>query len=184
MSFLVKSTILLFLIYPNYVRSEKVVRVIDGDTFILNNGEKVRMIGINAPEESDLYGPEAAYYLQKLIINQDITLIPDRIGRERDRYGRLLRYAILNSVDINKKMIEDGYAFAYLKYKFERKNDYRNAQIKAQNSGFGMWSNANHNGHSNKDISNIEKPLSNKLMVLIAAILVLVGIAIKTMISK
>lgn len=37
----------------------KVTRIIDGDTFETETGEKVRLIGINAPEISDIFGQEA-----------------------------------------------------------------------------------------------------------------------------
>ena len=45
----------------------KVTRIIDGDTFETETGEKVRLIGINAPEISDIYGQEAKEHLASLI---------------------------------------------------------------------------------------------------------------------
>ena len=49
------SIVFLLLIFPSFVPSSyaqtyKVERVIDGDTLGLTNGEKVRLIGIDAPE--------------------------------------------------------------------------------------------------------------------------------------
>lgn len=120
----------------------KVVRVIDGDTFEIESGEKVRMIGINTPEISDIYGKEAKYYLSNLILNKTVELKTDNISKNHDRYQRLLRYVILDGVDINKLMISEGYAFAYLKYRFGELNNYKQTQIKARAENKGIWGNS------------------------------------------
>lgn len=179
-----KILILLILICSNLGRAEKVIEVTDGDTFVLMNGEKVRMIGINAPEESDIFGIEAANYLSKLILNKEIVLLPDNIGKDRDRYGRLLRYAILDSVDINKKMIDDGCAFAYLKYRFSKDDEYRNAQINAQKSGYGIWGNSSKKNEPENEVIDKKVTISNNLIMLIVGIVVLVVVGVKVMVSK
>ena len=117
----------------------KVTRVIDGDTFETETGEKVRLIGINAPEISDIFGQEAKQYLSYLIENKTVDLQADNISNDRDRYQRLLRYVILDGVDINKKMVLDGFAFAYLKYKFSKSIDYEQAQLEAREINKGIW---------------------------------------------
>lgn len=160
------------------------MRIIDGDTFEIRQGEKVRMIGINTPEESDIYGFEATDYLSNLILGKDVDLISDEISKDRDRYGRLLRYALLDSVDINKKMIEDGYAFAYLKYKFTKKDEYRNAQLAAQKSGFGIWGNALKTSNKNEEEKESEMPISTEFAMLLVGLFILVGVGIKVMVSK
>ncbi len=120
--------------------SVTVVRVIDGDTFEIENGERVRMIGINAPELSDIYGIDAKLHLTKLIENENVTLVRDQLTNDKDRYQRLLRYAYFNDEDINKRMIDDGFAFAYLKFKFTKSNEYRNTQLQSKENGLGIWS--------------------------------------------
>ncbi len=117
----------------------KVTRIIDGDTFETETGEKVRLIGINAPEISDIFGQEAKQYLSYLIENKTVDIQADNISNDRDRYQRLLRYVILDGVDINKKMVSDGFAFAYLKYKFSKSIDYKQAQLEARETNNGIW---------------------------------------------
>lgn len=117
-------------------------RVIDGDTFETETGEKVRLIGINAPEMSDFYGLEAKKYLTNLVENKVVLLQTDNISSNRDRYQRLLRYVIIDGVDVNKKMVSDGFAFAYLKYKFSKSDLYENAQIQAREMNLGIWGNS------------------------------------------
>lgn len=83
----------------------KIKRVIDGDTIELENGEKVRYIGIDTPElngegkEDD----ECLAWLARLrnmdLLEQgkDIRFMADN-GGEKDKYGRLLRYVYVNSL--------------------------------------------------------------------------------------
>lgn len=131
--------ILLFTTFVCFGTTTKVARIIDGDTFETETGEKVRLIGINTPEISDIFGQDAKQYLSYLIKNKTVELERDNISNDRDRYQRLLRYVILDGVDINKKMISDGFAFAYLKYKFTKSSDYEQAQIQARETNKGIW---------------------------------------------
>jgi endonuclease YncB( thermonuclease family) len=47
--------------------SFKVQRIIDGDTFVLSTGERVRLIGIDTPERNEYYFQEAKGRLEELI---------------------------------------------------------------------------------------------------------------------
>ncbi|HYH55038.1 MAG TPA: thermonuclease family protein [Anseongella sp.] len=93
-----------------------VEEVTDGDTFVLKDGEKVRLIGIDAPETPQSYkqrnfhyGIEARDYLEELIESRRVKLEFDR--EKRDRYGRLLAYVWLESgLFINAHLIREGYA--------------------------------------------------------------------------
>jgi len=120
----------------------KVTRIIDGDTFETETGDKVRLIGINAPEISDVFGEEAKRHLAELIEGKTIEIRTDNISKDRDRYNRLLRYVILNGTDINQLMIADGFAFAYLKYHFDKAEEYKQSQLTAKQNSNGIWGNA------------------------------------------
>jgi micrococcal nuclease len=143
-----KQLLLIILIFINFAcfgTPIKVIRIIDGDTFETETGEKVRLIGINAPEIRDIFGEEAKQHLINLVENKIVDLEPDHISHDRDRYNRLLRYVILNGIDINKQMVLDGYAFAYLKYHFDKGAEYKEAQIIANRNNAGMWNNSKNN---------------------------------------
>lgn len=80
----------------------KVTRVIDGDTIWVNIGgdkEKVRFIGINAPElardgkKAQFMAEEARDFVEKTIKDKEIYLEKDLT--DRDKYDRLLRYIYL-----------------------------------------------------------------------------------------
>jgi endonuclease YncB( thermonuclease family) len=72
------------------------VSVYDGDTLELENGEVVRLIGIDSPEHSDPGGDIARDYLSALVLNRRVILVPG--NEERDDYGRLLRYVYVKGI--------------------------------------------------------------------------------------
>jgi micrococcal nuclease len=69
-----------------------VKRVIDGDTIVLNNGEKVRYIGIDTPERDEDYYNKAKEFNKKLVEGKTVRLETD--VQQRDRYGRLLAMSL------------------------------------------------------------------------------------------
>jgi len=67
-----------------------VSRVIDGDTIVLITGERVRFIGVDAPEIGEAGANEATAFVRNSIINNTVWLEAD--GNDRDRFDRLRRY--------------------------------------------------------------------------------------------
>lgn len=86
------------------------VSVTDGDTFELNTGETVRLIGIDAPELFDPGGDISKMYLSHLISGKEILCNPG--DEERDNYGRLLMIVYVEDMCVNEAMISNGYAEA------------------------------------------------------------------------
>ena len=87
-------------------RTFRVLRVIDGDTFVVRyDGENtsVRLYGYNAPELREAGGLEAAEALRKLIDDKDVRLV-FCARKRRDNFGRLLARVYLDNVDIIKKL--------------------------------------------------------------------------------
>lgn len=92
-----------------------VARVIDGDTIELDNGQKVRYIGINSPETVDprkavqCFGKEASQFNKELAEGKKVLLVKD--VSDTDKYGRLLRYVYLEDGSfVNEKLVAEGYA--------------------------------------------------------------------------
>ena len=168
------------------VGAAKVTRVIDGDTFEIETGEKVRLIGINAPEISDIFGVESKEYLMQLIEGKDVDLQDDNLSNKTDRYNRLLKYVILNGEDINNKLIINGYAFAYLKYNFEKSELYKESQISASKNGTGMWNNNSKTSNpvENKIVVHEPKLMSFKNQIILVSIIVLLLVGIISYFKK
>ena len=92
-------------------KNEKVFvsKVIDGDT-IVADGEHIRLLGIDADERGyDCY-KEAKVKLEEWILDKEVSL--ERDVNDKDQYGRLLRYVILDGENVNVKLVEEGFAVA------------------------------------------------------------------------
>jgi len=87
-----------------------VARVIDGDTFDLSTGERVRLIGIDTPERSEAYYDEARSLLVEFVEGSEVALAKD--VSDKDQYGRLLRYVYVEDIFINNEMLLRGFARA------------------------------------------------------------------------
>jgi len=101
---------------PLEISDNYVIRIIDGDTFELATGEKVRLICIDTPERGEEGFQEATDFLTELILNKEVRLEKDI--SETDRYGRLLRYIWVNvsnnqEVFVNRELVQEGYAEVY-----------------------------------------------------------------------
>jgi endonuclease YncB( thermonuclease family) len=116
-----------------------VTKVIDGDSFVVNGGREIRLIGVDAPEFSQPYSLDSKNYLENLILNREVLLEKDKTNE--DRYGRLLRYVYLGDEFINEKIVRNGYANIY---SYPPNITYENLFIKAEklakNEELGFWS--------------------------------------------
>lgn len=135
-----------------------VVRAVDGDTLKLENGERVRLIGIDTPEmhESDkLYrdsqrtstdintikalGRKSYKFTKDLVEGKRVRLEFD--VERRDRYDRLLAYVFLkDGTFVNAEIVKQGYAslMTYppnVKYTDEFLRLYREARENKR----GLW---------------------------------------------
>ena len=91
-------------------RSEAVVPRARAE-YVGDTGERVRLIGIDTPEQGQCGYGEATAVMAGLVPGFDITLTPGARD-DVDKYGRLLRYVEANGIDVNLAMIESGRAIA------------------------------------------------------------------------
>lgn len=128
-----------------------VVRVVDGDTVVLDIGgdeESTRLIGIDTPESVkpnspvECYGPEAADNLERLLPAGSAVRV-ERDAEIRDQYGRLLLYVyrLENDRFVNHAQAAEGFARLLV----IAPNDAHAAQIRqavhdAERRGLGLWS--------------------------------------------
>ena len=114
------------------------VEIIDGDTFRLETGETVRLIGIDAPELSQPGGVLSREYLAHLICGKPITL--EKGSEDRDNYNRLLRFVYTGNLCINEEMIRQGYAEARYLPENPIREYYLQLEIQAETTRAGLWS--------------------------------------------
>lgn len=109
-------SIILFLSLITQVNADfkgKVVKVIDGDTVDVLTPQKqkirIRLLDIDAPESRQAYGNVSRKYLASLIAGKNVFVK----GNKKDIYRRTLGTIFYNKININAKMVENGYAWAY-----------------------------------------------------------------------
>jgi endonuclease YncB( thermonuclease family) len=143
----VLSAILWAAVHPAW--AEKVRYVIDGDTLILENHQRVRLIGIDAPEIShrrygkkgEPFGEDSRGFLVRLVQGKEVRL--ENGKEEFDRFGRRLSYVYLpDRTFVNRKMVEEGMARVYRKFPFEFRNDFLEAEKQAARGRLGLWKEA------------------------------------------
>ncbi len=117
----------------------KVVKIVDGDTFDLNNSNRVRLSGINTPETGECYYQEAKDKLEDLILGKDVYLEKDISNT--GKYGRLLRYVYVNGIFVNGILVKEGYAKVYDKYKEDtrRYSELKEYEESAVMNSSGVW---------------------------------------------
>lgn len=128
-----------------------VTRVIDGDTIEVENGERIRYIGIDTPETVDprkpvqCFGKEATEKNKELVEGKQVRLEKDIT--DRDRYNRLLRYVYVadtpkrSELFVNFELVKQGFAYSYTyPPDVAHQSEFIAAQEEAQEAGRGLWS--------------------------------------------
>ncbi|MCU0372794.1 MAG: thermonuclease family protein [Ignavibacteria bacterium] len=136
-----------------------VKRVVDGDTFEMSDGQKVRLLGIDTPEKYESnkldrdtelgrqdkatvkkLGRLASDYAKAIVEGKNVRLERDPINEDKDRYGRLLRYVYLeDGTCVNAKIISEGYAQVYDKFPISKLEEFRKLQREARENRRGLW---------------------------------------------
>ena len=128
--------------------SAHVERVIDGDTIqvvVDGTGRIVRLIGVDTPETKhptkpvQYFGQEASAYTKAALEGKTVMLQKDRTGDTIDRYGRWLRYVLLDGDNFNARLIRDGYAHAYRRFPFSKRAEFIRLEEQARQRGIGLW---------------------------------------------
>ena len=118
--------------------------VFDGDTILLDNNKKIRLLGIDAFEhDQNQYGKIGKDYLTKLVLNKKVCVETD--VQENDVYNRTLGYVFFNKTFINEEVVKNGLALLYdfppnVKYLSRLKA----AQIYARKNMTGIWKEHNY----------------------------------------
>ncbi|MEK6690995.1 MAG: thermonuclease family protein [Nitrospirota bacterium] len=126
------------------VEFRKVIRIIDGDTIVLDGGEKVRLIGVDTPETKDprkpveYFGWEATRFTKEMVEGKRVRLEYD--WQRQDKYERTLAYIFLeDGTFLNAEIIKQGYGFAYTKYPFKYLEEFRQYEREARENSRGLW---------------------------------------------
>lgn len=90
----------------DWYRRSSVVRVVDGDSFDLADGRRIRLLSLDAPEKNRCMADEARTFLETLIKGKHISLSEF----VTDDFGRTLALVYEGNNPINARMIGSGMA--------------------------------------------------------------------------
>jgi micrococcal nuclease len=125
----------------------KVIDVIDGDTFLVENNRKIRLAGVEAPESGLCGSTESAKLLRSLIEGNEVKIVPITT----DAYGRNVASVYVGNIYVNKEIISSGWAsFNYTK--LADREDISKVNKEAIESEKGIY------GTKCTQVTNPEKP--------------------------
>lgn len=130
-------------------RNAHVARVTDGDTLVLEDGERVRLIGVDTPETVhpskgvQYFGKEATAFTRGLVLGKRVRIDYDPANAHlghKDKYRRTLAYVFLPDGSLlNAEIIRQGYGFAYTRFPFQRLEEFRRYEREAWEARRGLW---------------------------------------------
>lgn len=107
-----------------YEYAAKIIKVIDGDTidveidlgFDVKIKQRVRLNGIDTPETKTKNKEEKELGMKAKQITEDCTRDAKTLiikTYKDDKYGRILADVIADGINVNQKLIDEGFAIAY-----------------------------------------------------------------------
>ena len=115
----------------------KVVKVADGDTItVLVSGTtqvKVRLSEIDAPEYGQDFGQKSKEALADRVFGKEVRVVT----HGKDRYGRVIGDVFVGPTNVNEKLVEDGWAWNFLKYSKSERLALLEKQ--ARDAKRGLW---------------------------------------------
>ena len=124
----------------------RVERVIDGDTLLLADGARVRLIGVDCPESVkpdhpvEPFGPEASAFTKSFVAGGKVRL---QFDRERiDRYDRFLAYVFVGDAMLNEELVRAGLARVERRFHYSQsiQRQFDRAEEEARLARRGIWS--------------------------------------------
>jgi len=119
----------------------KVVRVIDGDTIVVQKGQqksRVRLYGIDCPERAQRFGSVATAYASSMADQMTVEVTP----LDQDRYGRIVALIAPENggLTLNGLLVKKGLAWTYDRYCGRSFcSRWRKWEKDARKSKVGLW---------------------------------------------
>lgn len=116
-------------------------KVIDGDTIVVEPDERIRYVGIDAPERGEPFSKEATDFQKKVVLGSRVRIDACR-EEPRDDYGRTLAFVRKGNVDVGEQLLRQGLArtlFIGLCGRAAARG-YRTVERGAFHAGLGIWS--------------------------------------------
>ena len=133
-------------------RTFRVARVVDGDTIDIEIPDRdkpftrIRLWGVDAPEvgrgggAGDHFAAEATAFAEQTLAGRDVHVVLSPKDT-RGKYGRLLAYVYFERGGsmFNEMLLEEGYAYADLRFDHHYFNQFKAIDKRARKAGRGLW---------------------------------------------
>lgn len=115
-----------------------VTRVIDGDTIEIEDGTRVRLLGIDTPELGQCAGSQASSATSDLVLNKQVRLETDI--QLKDKYGRTLAHVFVSGTHVNEELVKAGLAtILTIPPNVKYIDKLLKAQQEAREAKLGIW---------------------------------------------
>ena len=121
-----------------------VVKVLDGNSFKINTGETVKIIGVDTPElvkkgKPVFFSKESFDFAKDKLSGKKVYLVKDKL--DKDNSGRLLRYVyyVENGMLFNLDVVKLGYGRTSYSSNTRFKSLFQSAESGAKKDKLGMW---------------------------------------------
>lgn len=135
------TVITLFFCVSLFAQSGKVVKIKDGDTFVILDGldfmHTIRVADIDCPEKGQPFSKVAKQFVSNEIFGQYVTIK----SKGLDKYGRIIGYVLYGEKNLSLELLKNGLAWHYKKYS----DDEEMAELErvARLLRKGLWSENN-----------------------------------------
>jgi micrococcal nuclease len=130
---------------PSNLKVE-VNKVVSGQTLEVvipkqnNSRQKVRLIGISAPDlDQSPWGERAKRKLREILNQNQSSVILETEEEQKDSYGRLLAHVWHNGTLVTEQLVKEGYVLADTDYPHKYSQQLEYAQEYARLMGYGIW---------------------------------------------
>jgi len=90
-------------------RTRAVSKVIDGDTIAVGGDERVRYLGVDAPEIGEPFYEQAKGFQERVVLGSRVRIVPCK-EEAQDSYGRTLAFVHKGNVDVGEQLLRQGLA--------------------------------------------------------------------------
>ncbi|RDH80884.1 MAG: nuclease [endosymbiont of Seepiophila jonesi] len=124
--------------------------VFDGDTLLLSDGRRIRLIGINTPETGwedkpdEPHAKAAKRRLERLVSDSGKRIRLEKGHQQKDRYRRILAHIYSqNGKNLIEALLQDGAGFQIVfPPNLDHLQCYSAAESRARAAGRGVWASA------------------------------------------
>lgn len=122
----------------------RVAEVLDGDTLRLENGDRVRLMGVSCPEADQRLGAAAKRFVEEQVYGKTVRLGEDPLNARRDhrdQWNRWLAYVRIpaDGRDLSEAIIDAGLGWCDAANSCSRKESLMECERKARAAQRGLW---------------------------------------------